>query len=160
MELSENPELEPAHLLALKRLGLIAANTGNDDDTVKYLKLAFRYDPDDADVLLALGYAMINLRQPEWAFSYLGRAVALEPANPTLSRLFGGALVDLGWTQAAENQFSKALQLNPKDPHSAFNLAVLCATANPPRMEEAKKWYDQAIRNGAEKDPRLEAEFK
>ena len=153
-------ELEPAHLLALKRLGLIAANTGNDDDTVKYLKLAFRYDPDDADVLLALGYAMINLRQPEWAFSYLGRAVALEPANPTLSRLFGGALVDLGWTQAAENQFSKALQLNPKDPHSAFNLAVLCATANPPRMEEAKKWYDQAIRNGAEKDPRLEAEFK
>lgn len=153
-------ELEPAHLLALKRLGLIAANTGNDDDTVKYLKLAFRYDPDDTNVLLALGYAMINLRQPEWAFSYLGRAVALEPANPTLSRLFGGALVDLGWTQAAEAQFSKALRLNPKDPHSAFNLAVLCATANPPRMEEAKKWYNQAVRNGAEKDPRFEAEFK
>ncbi len=153
-------ELEPAHLIALKRLGLIAANNGNDDDTVKYLKLAFRYDPDDADVLLALGYAMINLRQPEWAFSYLGRAVALEPANPTLSRLFGGALVDLGWTQAAEHQFAKALQLNPKDPHSAFNLAVLCATANPPRIEEAKKWYEQAVRNGAEKDPRLEAEFK
>lgn len=153
-------DLEPSHLLALKRLGLIAANNGNDEDTVKYLKLAFRYDPDDADVLLALGYAMMNLRQPEWAFSYLGRAVALEPANPTLSRLFGGALVDMGWTQAAENQFVKALQLNPKDPHSAFNLAVLCATANPPKMAEAKKWYDQAIRNGAEKDPRFEAEFK
>jgi chromosome segregation ATPase len=153
-------ELEPGHLLALKRSGLIAANNGNDSDTVKYLKLAFRYDPDDPEVLLALGYAMINLQQPEWAFSYLGRAVALEPANPTLSRLFGGALVDLGWTQAAENQFGKALKLNPKDPHSAFNLAVLCATANPPRMQEAKKWYEMAIKNGAEKDPHLEAEFK
>ena len=153
-------ELQPDNSIALKRLGLIAANNGNDDDTVKYLKLAFRYDPDDADVLLALGFAMINLQQPEWAFSYLGRAVALEPANPTLSRLFGGALVDLGWTQAAENQFAKALQLNPKDPHSAFNLAVLCATANPPRLDEAKKWYEQAVKNGAEKDPRFEAAFK
>ena len=66
-------DLEPAHLLALKRLGLIAANNGNNDDTVKYLKLAFRYDPDDTDVLMDLGYAMINLRKQEWAFFYLGR---------------------------------------------------------------------------------------
>ena len=152
-------ELDPAHALALKRLGLIAANHGNDADTIKYLQLAFRYDPDDSDVLLALGFAMLKQRQVEWAFSYLGRALALQPANPGLASHFAAALVDLGWTQAAEQQFARCLKLQPNDPHAAFNLAVLCATAQPPRLKEAKKWYEIAVNNGAEKDPGLEAAF-
>lgn len=152
-------ELEPAHLLALKRLGLIAANHGNDEETVKYLQLAFRYDPDDHDVLLALGFALLKQRQVEWAFSYLGRAMALQPANPALASHFAAALADLGWTQAAEQQFARCLKLQPNDADAAFNLAVLCATAQPPRLPEAKKWYEMALSNGAEKDPGLEAAF-
>ncbi len=152
-------ELQPANLMALKRLGLLASNSGNYEDTSKYLKLAFRYDPDDLDVLVALGFAMLNLGQTEWAFSFLGRAVALAPDNATTARLFGGALVDLGWTQAAESQFKKTLEINPKDAHSAFNLAVLCLTANPQRLTEARKWYEQAVANGAEKDSKFETAF-
>lgn len=153
-------EIQPDNLIALKRLGLLASNSGNFEDTVKYLKLAFRYDPDDQEVLLALGFAMLNLGQTEWAFSFLGRAVALAPDNADTARLFGGALVDLGWTQAAEQQFKRTLAINPRDAYSAFNLAVLCLTGTPQRLEEARKWYEQAVANGAEKDPKFEAAFK
>ncbi len=153
-------ELQRDNVIALKRLGLLASNSGNYEDTVKYLKLAFRYDSDDLEMLMALGFAMLNLGQTEWAFSYLGRAVALAPDNADTARLFGGALVDLGWTQAAEKQFRRTLEINPRDAYSAFNLAVLCLTDTPQRPGEARKWYEQAVANGAEKDPKFEAAFQ
>ena len=80
--------------------------------------------------------------------------------NADTARLFGGAVVDLGWTQAAEQQFKRTLAINPRDAYSAFNLAVLCLTGTPQRLEEARKWYEQAVANGAEKDPKFEAAFK
>lgn len=153
-------ELQPNNLLALKRLGLLAAGSGDDQGAVQYLKQAFRQDPDDQEILLALGFAMVSLGQSEWALANLGRALALNPDNATVSRLFGVALVNLGWTQAAERQFVRTLALAPKDPETAFNLAVLCLTDQPPRIPDAKKWYDQAVRYGAERDPRLEEAFK
>jgi len=153
-------ELDPDNGIALKRLGLMAANRGDDAKTAQYLRKAFRFDTDDTELLLALGFSMINLDQPYWALADLGRAVALQPQNPVIARLFGVALVRMGWRQAAEKQFLQAYELNKKDPEVAFNLAVLCLTDTPARKAEAAKWYGLAVANGAEKDPRLEQALK
>ena len=150
----------PDNGIALKRLGLMAANRGDDAKTAQYLRKAFRFDTDDTELLLALGFSMINLDQPYWALADLGRAVALQPQNPVIARLFGVALVRMGWRQAAEKQFLQAYELNKKDPEVAFNLAVLCLTDTPARKAEAAKWYGLAVANGAEKDPRLEQALK
>ena len=153
-------EMEPENRIALQRLGIIAANLGNDQDTIKYLQRAFRQDPDDPDTLFALGYSLIRQSEPDWAVSMLARAVALNPQNPDIARTYGMALATLGWTQAAEIQLEKAHNLKKEDPEAPLALAILLGSAKPPRLEEAKKWYQIAIQNGAQRDPGLDAVLK
>ncbi len=62
----------------------------------------------------------------------------------------------LGWTQAAETELKRACQLRPEDPEAPFNLAVLLAAAKPPRLQEAKTFYQTALKNGAQPDPGLD----
>ena len=153
-------EMEPENRIALQRLGIIAANLGNDQDTIKYLQRAFRQDPDDSDTLFALGYSLIRQSEPDWAVSMLARAVALNPQNPDIARTYGMALATLGWTQAAEIQLEKAHNLKKEDPEAPLALAILLGSAKPPRLEDAKKWYQIAIQNGAQRDPGLDAVLK
>ena len=153
-------EMEPDNRIALQRLGIIAANLGNDQDTIKYLQRAFRQDPDDPDTLFALGYSLIRQSEPDWAVSMLARAVALNPKNPDIARTYGMALATLGWTQAAEIQLEKAHNFKKEDPEAPLALAILLGSAKPPRLEEAKKWYQIAIQNGAQRDPGLDAVLK
>ena len=153
-------EMEPDNRIALQRLGIIAANLGNDPDTIKYLQRAFRQDPDDPDTLFALGYSLIRQAEPDWAVSMLARAVALNPKNPDIARTYGMALATLGWTQAAEIQLEKAYDLKKEDPEAPLALAILFGSSKPPRIDEAKKWYQIAIQNGAQRDPGLDAVLK
>ena len=153
-------EMEPENRIALQRLGIIAANLGNDQDTIKYLQRAFRQDPDDPDTLFALGYSLIRQSEPDWAVSMLARAVALNPQNPDIARTYGMALATLGWTQAAEIQLEKAYNLKKEDAEAPLALAILMGSSKPPRIDEAKKWYQIAIKNGAQHDPGLDAVLK
>ncbi len=149
-------ELDPDNIVALQRMGIIAATLGNDPEAVKYLKQAFKLDTDNLDTLLALGYAQARLGQSDWAVSYLGRAVALNPDNAYASRTYGAALFNMGWTEAAATRLLEAHRLKPDDPEAPFNLAVLYATAKQPDYQEASKWYKIAIKNGAQHDPGLD----
>ncbi len=153
-------DMDADNLVALQRMGVLAAKEGNDRDAVKYLRQAFRFDTDNMDTLLALGYAQARLGEANWAVSYLGRAVALDPDNAYAARTYGSALFNMGWTQAAETQLLHASKLKPDDPEAAFNLAVLYATAKEPDYKEAAKWYKTALKNGAQADPGLDAVLK
>ena len=153
-------EMEPENRIALQRLGIIAANLGNDQDTIKSLQRAFRQDPDDPDPLFALGYSLIRQQEPDWAVYMLARAVALNPKNADVARTYGMALATLGWTQAAEIQLEKAYNLKTEDAEAPLALAILLGSSKPPRIDEAKKWYQIAIQNGAQRDPGLDAVLK
>jgi chromosome segregation ATPase len=145
--------------VAAQRLGLIAAEQGDDEEAVRYLKRAFHLDPDDLNTLLPLGFALVRQSSPDLAISMLSRAVALEPDNPDAHRCLGIACSTLGWYDAAEVQFRRTYKLDEKDAENAFNMAVLLATREPPRLEEAKKWYARAKELGVAADPGLDAVF-
>ena len=149
-------ELDPENPLALKRLGLLAVSAGDDQTAVKYLKQAFLFSPDDLDTLMNLGYCQARLGEAYWAVSTLGRAVALNRKNVDVRRSYGTVLMTLGWTQAAEKELMAATELKPEDGETAFNLAVLLASSQPPRLDEARKWYLDALKNGAQNDPGLD----
>ena len=70
------------------------------------------------------------------------------------------ALATLGWTQAAEIQLEKAYNLKKEDAEAPLALAILLGSSKPPRIDEAKKWYQIAIQNGAQHDPGLDAVLK
>ncbi|NOY82358.1 MAG: hypothetical protein GXP31_15265 [Kiritimatiellaeota bacterium] len=152
-------EYDPGNRQALKRLGLLAAQHGDDAETIRCLTRAFYADPDDGDTLLALGYALVREQKADMAVSMLARAAALYPDNAAIQRSLGVAYSSLGWSDAAEAQFRRALRLNKKDGEAAFNLAVLLATRRPNELTEARKWYTTAKELGAQADPGLDALF-
>jgi chromosome segregation ATPase len=145
--------------LATQRLGLLAAEQGNDDESMRYLKRAFTLDPDDLRTMLPLGFTLLRRQEPDLAVSMLSRAVAIEPGNAVAHRCLGLACSSLGWYDAAEVQFRRAHELNGKDGENAFNLAVLLSTRQPPRLDEARTWYEQALTLGVARDPGLDRLF-
>ena len=145
--------------LAAQRLGLIAADHGSDEDAERYLKRAFKLDPDDLQTIVPLGFALLRRQEPDLAVSMLSRAVALEPTNAVAHRCLGLACSSLGWYDAAEVQFRRAHELNSKDAENAFNLAVLLSSRQPPRQEEARQWYERALALGSARDPGLDRLF-
>jgi chromosome segregation ATPase len=152
-------ENDSDNYLATQRLGLIAAELGEDREAISFLKRAFRLNPDDQDTLLPLGFALVRQSEPDLAISMLSRAVALKPDDPNAHRCLGIACSTLGWLDVAEVQFRRTYKLNPKDAENAFNMAVLLATREPPRLEEAKTWYLRARKLGAASDPGLDRVF-
>ncbi len=152
-------EYEADNKIACKRLGLLASRNGNQEAAEGYLRRAFYADPDDVDVLLPLGFALVRQGKADLALSMLARAAALRPEDTAVHGAYGVACSQLGWRDAAEAQFRRTLALNPKDKDTAFNLAVLLATANPPRLPEAQQWYKRARELGVPADPGLDKLF-
>ena len=173
--------IQPENPTALKRLGVLAYERHDFSEAAKFLTSAFRLSPDDHDILLALGFTMLQLNQPQWALAYLARAVALKPQDFQTAKLFGNALSTLKWRDAAIRQLVRALELQPSDGETAMTLAMLqmtlaseteVAAQRDPIYQEALKrlaaaqrkkaleWYLQAVTNGAQADPQLEADLR
>ncbi len=154
--LSLSPENNPA----LTRLAFIYSDRGDDDKTLKYVERSLCYEPYDVHKLLIAAFAYIRKGEYYLALGVLSRAAALDPKNPELQRYLGIACSNLGWVESAERQFRTAFELDPQSSETAFNLAVLLASCEPPRMPEARKWYKKARELGAETDPGMERLFK
>lgn len=153
-------DAQPDNKVALKRLGILAAASGNQEETETYLKKAFYADPDDIDILLPLGYSLVRQAKADLAVSMLARAAALRPQDAAVHRAYGVACSSLGWMDAAEAQFRRTLDLNPADGDAAFNLAVLLVTRQPPRLDEAREFYRKARELGVAADPGLDKLFE
>ncbi|MBT3378325.1 MAG: tetratricopeptide repeat protein [Lentisphaerae bacterium] len=149
-------EVTPENQQALARLGILLTDRGQDVEAEHYLDRAFALNPNDTDVLLRLGFAQIRQEKVHLAVSALTRVAALEPKNADARRLLGLACSAVGWSEAAEAEFKKAFELNKESPDAAYNLAVLLATLDEPRIKEAKEWYEKAKKLGARPDPGLE----
>ncbi len=152
--------LDPENQFALMHLGLIYSDRGDDAMTLKYIERALCYQPYDVQMLLIAAFAYIRKGDYYLALGVLSRAAALDPKNPELQRYLGVACSNLGWVESAERQFRTAFELDPKSSETAFNLAVLLATSETPKMDEARKWYKKAKELGAETDPGMEKLFK
>lgn len=152
--------LAPENNPALTRLAFIYSDKGDDNNTLKYVERSLCYEPYDVHKLLIAAFAYIRKGDYYLALGVLSRAAAQDPKNPELQRYLGIACSNLGWVESAERQFRTAFELDPKSSETAFNLAVLLATCEPPRMPEARKWYKKARELGAETDPGMERMFK
>lgn len=152
--------LAPENNPALTRLAFIYSDKGDDNNTLKYVERSLCYEPYDVHKLLIAAFAYIRKGDYYLALGVLSRAAAQDSKNPELQRYLGIACSNLGWVESAERQFLTAFELDPKSSETAFNLAVLLATCEPPRMPEARKWYKKARELGAETDPGMERLFK
>ncbi len=155
-------EADPENVQATAHIGLILADSelGNDAEAERMLVKAYDLDPTNAEVLLRLGY--VQLRQDKMfdALGSLLQGAKLDPKKAEFRHLAGIACRSLGWPVASETQLKEAFKLDPKNADTAFNLAVLLATLDEPRDDEAHEWYKKALALGAKPDLGLDKHFK
>ena len=111
---SNEIKLRRAHLLCFKE---------QYNDAFTILKQLERIQPDDTDVLYALGVVMSALDQPRKAIQYYNKAAA---DGYELGIIYGNIAdeyVKMDRRQDARNYYRKALKAKPDDEHSLYELA-------------------------------------
>ena len=149
-------DLNRNHKASLLELSKIFIEAKDYENAEKKLKRAFHNDSEDPEILTQLGYVLIQLEKDSLAIWTLNKAVALHPNNPVLFQLLGTAYSKVGRLDIAEIQLKKAFELDKSNALTAYNLAILYAAMEPPRVESLKEWYELAKSLGAKNEPNLD----
>lgn len=111
---SNEIRLRRVHLLCFKERYSEAYNL---------LKQLERIEPDDTDVLYALGVVYSALEQPRKAIQYFHKAAADGYELGTIYSNIADEYVKMDQRAEARNYYRKALRMNPNDEHSLYELA-------------------------------------
>jgi tetratricopeptide (TPR) repeat protein len=84
------------------------------------------------------------------------KSLELNGKNARARHYLGVITSKMGLTTRAEKEFKSALAIDPGYGDADFNLAVLYATSDPPKWDEARKHYNDAIKKGVKADTNLE----
>ena len=134
--------------------GLARAAAGQTDAAIVDLRHVLELKPDDADVLNALGYTLIDRADnKQEALALIEKAIKLKPNEP--------AIIDsMGWVQYRLGNFAQAIEhlraayARQPDPEIAAHLGeVLWASGH---KNEARQVWDQARKKGADNKVLLE----
>lgn len=111
---SNEMRLRRAHLLFFKE---------KYNEAYNLLKQLESIQPDDTDILYAIGVAHSALNQPRKAIQYYHKAAADGYELGTIYGNIADEYVKMEQRPEARNYYRKALRLNPDDEHSLYELA-------------------------------------
>jgi cytochrome c-type biogenesis protein CcmH/NrfG len=145
-------------LLASSVLILIPFGWDGDDDVVdddvlrvtpgaevSRLETVIAENPDDVDSMVVLAEVLANSGRIAESIPWFERAAQHRPDDATLRLAFGRALQRAGNDFDAELQLTRAVELDPANPAGPFYLALFYETREPPKLDEAREWYQRAI---------------
>lgn len=102
------------------------------------------------------GHRYFSQAKYDEALKGLSKALEINPKNAVALNYLGISASQKGWSDGAQKALERAAALNPFYADACFNLAVILATNNPPDKENARKWYERAIKLGSESDSAIE----
>ena len=83
-------------------------------------------------------------------------SLKINPSHAAAWHTLGLIVLKNGKRDTARNYFEKAIANDPNCSEAHFNLAVIHATSEPPRLDAARRHYREAIRAGAARDSGLD----
>jgi tetratricopeptide (TPR) repeat protein len=119
---------DPAHVDALRLLGLIAASSGDLDDAEHLLRQAIAAAPDHAPALFELGRVLKELERPEDAIEVYRDLLALEPSNPKAHFQLASALAPAARNEESAAAYRRCLALAPKHAGAWLGLGHMLKT--------------------------------
>jgi len=153
-------EVAPNNYFALSNLGVTQIQARKLSAAEVALKKAIDINPKDAFAATNLGVVYCKQGRFDDAIASLQEAAATDDKDYIAFNYLGICYGEKGQKQDAEESFLRSIGIRDEYPDAHFNLAVLYATAQPPRLEEAKKHYEKALQHGSEPDPSLEQLFQ
>lgn len=140
--------------------GVRLLNAGRYGEALDVLREANKLIPDDPDIIMTLGGAMILAGKWNTAEKFMEEAVEMHPDNPRL--WLNLAAATLGRLEFSTRQrqdraiasYEQAIALDPVAPSAHYNVGLIHAERKD--WEQAIKWFEAAIRaNPTDKDARL-----
>lgn len=152
--LHEALEIEPHFAPALHNLALLHNDREQWAACVYYGEQALRHDPEDAEMHLAMGDALLSLNEHEAALQHLVAATLLEPDFVEAYESMSDAYAEL---DMYELSVGAALEALKRDPTSWMALANIgYGYGRQGRFEEAVKVYEQALEQVKDPEERYE----
>ena len=131
------------HPAALHLLGVIAHQTGNNDEAVVLITQALTENPNLTEAHNNLGLALFALDQFEDAIASYGKALALNQDYAIAHNNLANALMETGQLDAAIGSFQKTLALRPEDAEVHNNLGNVLRQRE--RPQDAADSFRKAI---------------
>ena len=126
------------------------------DDAEVTLKKSLAYDANNATAHYMLGVTQFRRDRLNEAMTSFEKSLNINGKNARARHYLGVICSKMGLAPRAEREFKAALAIDPEYGEACFNLAVLYITWDPPRWEEARKNYTEAVKKGVTADPNLE----
>lgn len=120
------------------------------------LDAVLKVEPNNSQALGLKGIIAWRENDLPVASSALNRAIRYDPNDAQLHNYLGIVLHSQGFSGDAVKELNKAIQLNPSLTDAHYNLAVVLSSLRKPRMDEARKSYQNALRLGYPRDEKLE----
>ncbi len=129
---------------------------GDNDAALATVQAAREHEPDDVNLALIEGIALVRLQQYSEAATLLNKLAKNNPHNAEIHAAFGAAMMGAGFYEEAREILQMALRLDKNMPECLYNLAQLHAFIDPIDGKLARKYYRQARELGLVADPQLE----
>jgi len=143
----------------LLKEGVRLINAGRYGEAIDVLEEANRLLPDDPDIMMTLGGALIMARKWTRAERFLEEAVEKHPENARLWLNLAAAILGRLETSPRYRQdraieaYKKAIELDPVAPSAHYNVGLIYADRKD--WDQAVRWFEDAVRaNPADKDAR------
>ncbi len=151
---------EPQNTSALVGLGYARQRENKLDEAVAALKKCLAVEPDNE--LAAFHLGVTQFKQQNWqdAMASFEKGLVKNARNARSRHYLGIISTKLNLPDRAEREFKTALAIDPAYGEAHFNLAVLYATWDPPRWEQARSEYQEALKKGVQPDEALETLLK
>jgi hypothetical protein len=133
---------------------------GENDRALAAIREARQAAPDDPNLALIEGIAMIRLQRYSEAAELLIALARNQPKNAEVNATLGAAMMGAGFYEEARETLLLAIKLDKNQPECLYNLAQLYAFIEPIDFKQARKYYRQAREFGLAPDAQLENALK
>jgi tetratricopeptide (TPR) repeat protein len=147
---------DPKNTSALIGLGSAKLRSAKFADAEVVLKKCLNFEPDNDAAHFTLGITYFKQDRHREAITSFETSLARNPQNARAHHYLGISSTKLGLLDRAEREFKTALAIDPAYGDAHFNLAVLYITLDPPKWENARGEYQEALKKGVKPDPNLE----
>lgn len=156
----ETLRADPKNASALIGLGAAKMRAGKYTDAEVALKKCLAYEPENETAQFTLGITYFKAERNKEAMSSFEKSLERRPKNARAHHYLGIIATKMGLLDRAEREFKSALAIDPSYGDANFNLAVLYVSWDPPKWDQARSNYSDALKKGVKPDPNLEKILK
>ncbi len=151
---------DPKNIDAFLGLGWTQIQMNKFEDAEVSMRKAIAHDEKNATAHYWLAVSLFRRDRGGDAMTEFEKSLELNPKNARARHYLGVICNNMNLSQRAEKEFKSALAIDPAYGEANFNLAVLYATWDPPKWDEAKTNYNEALKKGVKPNPELEKILK